>query len=153
MAVKCIAIGNQIMGDDGIAIRVVEELSPQLKHAGIEVILGETDIDYALSEIKDGDFLFVIDATYFNVKPSTVTFTPLNKSIGQYPQVYSQHQPNLVDLLKTYGKIVEGFIIGIEVEEIDFGLELSDTLKTRFLHICEEVYRFIYETIRRIGNA
>lgn len=138
------------MGDDGIGIRIIEELSPRLQDIGIEVILGETHIDYALSKIKDGDFLFIIDATYFNVKPGTVTFTPMDKSIEQHQQTYSQHQPSLVHLLKVYRKSVEGFIIGVEVEEIDFSLELSSTLQTRLPHICEVVYQFIYETIRRV---
>lgn len=143
MGVKCIGIGNRIMGDDGIGIRVVEELAPWLQDIDIGVILGETDIDYALSKIEDGDFLFIVDATYFNVKPGTVTFTPINKFINLHHQAYSQHQPSLVHLLKTYGKTVEGFIIGIEVDEIDFGLELSSILETRFPHICEKVYQFI----------
>ncbi|AOY78290.1 hypothetical protein BJL90_07985 [Clostridium formicaceticum] len=138
------------MGDDGIGIRVAEELSSRLKHIGIEVIVGEVDIDYTLSKIEDGDFLFIIDAMYLNVKPGIVTFTPIIKSITQHLQAYSQHQPNLIHLLKTYGKSVEGFIIGIEVEEIDFNLELSNTLQTRLPHICEEVYQFIYQNIRRV---
>jgi len=146
MAVKCIGIGNRIMGDDGIGIRVLEEISPRLKHISIEVIFGETDVDYILSKVEAGDFIFVIDATFFNKKPGTVTFIPIDKSMEQHSQAYSQHQPSLVHLLKIYGKSVEGFIIGIEVEEIDFSLELSNTLKNRLSHICEEVYQFIYET-------
>lgn len=150
MAVKCIAIGNSIMGDDSIGIKVVEELSSQLDQANIEVIFGETDIDYALGKIEDGDFLFIIDSTYFDINPGIVTFIHIDEAIGQHHQFYSQHQPSLINLLKTYGKSVKGFIIGIEVEDIDFSLELSDTLKARLPHICEEVYRFVYHTIRRI---
>ncbi|AOT73031.1 hypothetical protein Gferi_07470 [Geosporobacter ferrireducens] len=134
------------MGDDSIGIRVGEELSPRLKHIGIEVILGETDIDFTLSKIEDGDFLFILDATYFNVKPGTVTFTPIDKSIKAHPQAYSQHQPSFVHLLKIYGKSVDGFIVGIEVEEIDFSLKLSNVLETRLSHICEEVYQFIIKS-------
>ncbi|SDK98390.1 hydrogenase maturation protease [Natronincola ferrireducens] len=150
MAVKCIGIGNRIMRDDGIGIRVIENLSPQLKHMGIEVILGETDTDYALSKIEDGDFLFIIDGTYFNVKPGTITLTPIDKSIEQHHQAYSQHQASLAYMIKTYGKTIEGFIIGIEVEEIDFSLELSNTLQRKLPHICEEVYQLIYKNIRGV---
>lgn len=151
MVAKCIAIGNRIMGDDGIGIEVAEKLSPRLKEEQIELIFGETDIDYALGKIEDGDLLFIIDSTYFGLSPGTVTFTPIGEVTRQHHQMYSQHQPSLIHLLKTYGKEVEGFIIGIEVEKIDFSLELSGTLKTRFLFICEEVYRFICQ--RRFHHA
>lgn len=153
MNLKCIAIGNRIMGDDGVGIKVAEELSKQLKREAIEVIFGETDFDYALSSIEDGDYLFIIDSTYFDIQPGTVTFTHIHQSIGQYHPVYSQHQSSFIHLLKAYRKSVEGYVIGIEVEKIDFSLELSNTLKTRFPHICEEVYQFIYQIIRRGINA
>ncbi len=148
MAVKCIAIGNTIMQDDGIGIKVAEALSPRLVQEHIELIFGETDNEYALSKIENGDLLFIIDSTFLDTNPGTVTYIPIGEVIGQHHEVYSQHQPNLIYLLKTYGKVVEGYIIGIEVAKIDFSLELSDALKTRFLSICEEVYLFIYHTIK-----
>lgn len=153
MAVKCIAIGNRIMGDDSIGIKVAEELLPQLKGENISVIFGETDIDYALSKIEDGDYLFIIDSTYLNINPGTVTFTPIEEAIRQQRDIYSQHQPSIINLLEIYKKSVEGFIIGIEVEEIHFSLELSNTLKTRFHDICREVREFIHHTVRGIHHA
>lgn len=144
MAIKCIAIGNRIMGDDSIGIKVAEMISPLLVQAHIELIIGETDNDYSLSKIENGDLLFIIDSTFFDINPGTVTHIPIDEVIGQHHEFFSQHQPSLFYLLKTYGKEVEGYMIGIEVAKIDFSLELSETLKTRFLSICEEVYLFIY---------
>ena len=148
MNVKCIAIGNRIMGDDSIGIKVLEELSLQFKEENIECIFGETDINYALSKIDNGDFLLILDSTYFGKIPGTVTFTPIEESIIQYQHIYSQHQPSLINLLKTYKKSVKGFVIGIEVQEIYFGLELSDMLMKKFLYICEEVSNFIHNTLK-----
>jgi len=153
MAVKCVAIGNRIMGDDSIAIKVVEELSLKLETENIEVIFGETDIDYALSKIDEGDFLFIVDATYFGLKPGSLTFIPIDEASVECLQIYSQHQPSLINLLNIYRTSVEGFIIGIEVEEISFSLELSSKLKSRFSHICDKVYNFIYHTTRGINHA
>lgn len=151
MKIKCIAIGNRIMGDDSIGVKVLEKLSSELEKERIEVIFGETDFDYALSKIDDRDLLFIIDSTYFDIDPGTVTFTPIEKAMTKHQkQIYSQHQPSLINLLKTYKKSVEGYIIGIEVEEIHFSLDLSDILKEKFLSICEEIYEFICETIRGI---
>lgn len=151
MTVKCIAIGNRLMSDDGISIKVAEKLSPRLKQLPVELIYGETDIDYALGKIQDGDFLFIVDSTYLEIEPGSVTFTPISEASGQYTQVYSQHQPSLIHLLKLYGKSVEGYIVGIEAKEIDFSIELSDVLQERLPNICDEVYKFIKSTVRRIN--
>ncbi len=149
MKIKCIAIGNRIMGDDSIGIKVLENLSQELEKEKIEVIFGETDIDYALNKIDDGDLLFIIDSTYFNIEPGTVTFTSIEKAIMMsHRQIYSQHQPNLINLLKTYKKSVTGHIVGIEVEQIHFSLDLSETLRKNFFSICEEIHKFINQTIR-----
>ncbi|WP_053956392.1 hydrogenase maturation protease [Inediibacterium massiliense] len=148
MKIKCIAIGNRIMGDDGIGIKVLENLSQELEKEKIQVIFGETDIDYSLSKIDDEDLLFIIDSTYFNIAPGTVTFTPIEKAMKRQGQIYSQHQPSLIDLLNTYKKSVKGYIVGIEVEKIHFSLDLSETLRKKFLSICEEIHKFIYQVIR-----
>jgi hydrogenase maturation protease len=150
MSIKCIAIGNRIMGDDSIGIRVLEEILPKLKGENIEVIFGETDIDYALSKINDGDFLLIIDSTYFNMEPGTVTFSDINKFVENNKQIYSQHQGSLIDLLSIYRSNVSGYVIGIEVREISFSLELSSSLEVKFYIICKEIYKFIHNTVRRI---
>lgn len=138
------------MKDDSIGINVLEKISPLLKEKNIEVVFGETDINYALSKIDVRDLLFIIDSTYFDIDPGTVTFTPIEKVIIQNQQVYSQHQISLINLLKMYNKSVKGYVIGIEVEEIDFSVELSETLKDNFSLICEEVLKFIYGVIKGI---
>lgn len=142
MAVKCIAIGNRIMGDDAIGIMVAEGLSMKLKKEDIELIFGETDNEYALSKIKDGDLLFIIDSTYSNYLPGTVTFTSIN-DLSLVNNLTSQHQPSLIHLIKLYRKNINGFVIGIEVEKIEFSTELSETLKLKLHHIYEEVYELI----------
>lgn len=131
------------MGDDGIGIRAAEELFSSMAKEGIILIFGETDADYSLSMIEDGDFLFIIDAAYTGAEPGTVTFNSFNDFTLKKQQFFSQHQPSLIELLKIYGKKADGFVIGIEAEKIEFGLELSSKLKNRFPQICEEVFDFI----------
>jgi len=142
MSVKLIAIGNKIMGDDAIGIKVAEEISTRLKKEEIVLIFGETDSEYALSNIKDGDLLFIVDSTYFQLAPGTVTFTSINDLLLKN-NLTSQHQQSLIHLIKLYGININGFVIGIEVEKIDFSTVLSETLKLKFYNICDEVYEFI----------
>jgi len=153
MNIKCIAIGNRIMGDDGIGIKVAEELLSRLHNDNIEMVFGETDSYYALRCIENGDLVFILDSTYFNMDPGTVTYIPINDSPMKIQGLYSPHQDSLISLLRLYKKSIEGFIIGIEAGEIGFGLQLSNQLKIKLPHICEEVYGFIHNITGGINNA
>lgn len=134
------------MGDDAIGIKVLEEISCELVQEDIEIIYGETDNEYALKRIQDGDLVYVIDSTYFGLEPGTVTFTPLdNVIINGLPT--TQHQPNLIYLIKLYGIEIKGFVIGIEISNVEFSVELSDALKLEFKSICNKVVEFIKENI------
>lgn len=137
--VKCIAMGNRIMMDDGIAIAVVEILKDMLKEAGVEVIIGETDFQFCYDQINDGDFLIIIDAAYNGKMPGEITFYTLQEAVNEHRKPYSQHEISLFDLIEFYPKDIDGYIIGIEVAGVDFGLGLSDSLKSKFDFICTQV--------------
>lgn len=148
MSVKCIAIGNRIMGDDAIGIRILEALSPRLKQENIAVILAETDADYALSQIEDGDFLLILDAACLGISPGAVTFMPLQEATHLKQKHISAHQQSLLHLLSIYQKQVAGFVIGIEAAHIGYGDRLSEKLQNAFLSIEKTVMDFILATIR-----
>lgn len=143
MKTKVIAIGNPIMSDEGIAIRVAENLKSILRKNNIEVIMGETDVDYCIDNIKKDDFLFIIDATYYGIIPGSLTLIPLEKSIPYLSDSYSQHELSLINVLKKNGNVPPGYIIGIEVDEIKFDCNLSSSLTKKFDKICSKVQHII----------
>lgn len=144
MGMKVIGIGNRIMGDDAIGVMIAESLEETLENLGVEVIIGETDVDYCLSFIEDGDFLFIIDATLYGLEPGTLTIGEINKEKVYAQEEYSQHQISLVKLISICNvKNISGYILGIEVVEVDFGIELSTLIKARFDDIKSKVYDFI----------
>jgi hydrogenase maturation protease len=143
MNTKVIAIGNPIMSDEGIAIKVAENLKQSFKTNNIEVIIGETDVDYCIDNIKEDDFLFIVDATYYGIVPGSLTLIPLNKSIPYLTDSYSQHELSLINELKKNGNIPLGYIIGIEVDEIKFDPNLSVSLTKKFDKICSKVQHII----------
>lgn len=146
--IKCIGIGNRIMGDDGIGIKVTEELTPLLNKKSIEVILSETDVYYALYRIKPEDFLIIIDSTYYKIQPGSVTYTPIKELIRIDNLVYTQHQPNLIGALQLYQEDINGYLIGIEVESIEFRNNLSNRLQENLSEICKNVYNIIENLIK-----
>lgn len=143
MAVKCIAVGNRLMSDDKIGILVLEEIATELMKKDIEVIISETDTYHAFSQIEEEDFLVILDATYVGKAPGTVTYTPIDEAIIRTHQSCSLHQESLIDLLRITKKPVKGFIIGIEVGEVAFNLNLSDILRVNFANICTEIKNFL----------
>jgi len=144
MGMKVIGIGNRIMTDDAIGVMIAESLEEALENLGVEVIIGETDVEYCLSFIDDGDFLFIIDATLYGLEPGTLTVQEINKEKIYAKEEYSQHQISLVKLIGICNvKNISGYILGIEVLEVDFGIELSNIIKARFDDIKSKVYDFI----------
>jgi len=51
--IKIIGIGNSLMGDDGIALKVIDYIQEEINQLklGIKCIKAETDFNYALNNI------------------------------------------------------------------------------------------------------
>jgi hydrogenase maturation protease len=148
---KLIAIGNRLMGDDGVAIHIAEKLKQWLNDKGVEVIIGETDFQYCLNKIEDGDYVIILDATWFRIEPGTVTLNPLKDiyKLNCNQSSYSQHGYSLIRALKSYYTSVDGMVIGIEGSSFDFALTLSSCIEKQFENICRKVKE---EILRKMYN-
>ena len=143
MGIKVIAIGNRIMGDDGVGIEVAEYLRGFFIENGLEVIIGETDIGYSLSRINAEDFVIILDASYKGGNIGDVSVIPLREAMSRREKFYTQHQPNLIKWLYIYKIKVTGVVIGIEVKDVCLKLGLSPRIKEIFPEICMEVKKII----------
>jgi hydrogenase maturation protease len=150
MSIKIIAIGNRLMGDDGIAIHVAEKLGKSFEGNSIEVIIGETDFQFCLSKIEDGDHLILVDATWFGIEPGTVTTNELKDiySINADQSLFSQHGYSLIKALETCYKSVDGIIVGIEGVNFDFTLSLGREIEESYESICKKVNEVIWNRIQ-----
>ncbi|MBC8059193.1 MAG: hydrogenase maturation protease [Clostridiaceae bacterium] len=143
MKVKVVAIGNRLMGDDGIALKVAEDIREVLEFQGINVIVGETDIYYCFNEILDADIIFILDASYYGKRPGTITV----KSIEDFKifenKQFSQHGINLIKLIEMNNLHKEIYIIGIEIHEITYSLNISNSLNKKLKDICWQVQKVV----------
>ena len=132
------------MGDDGVGIKVIECLKNDLEDNGIKVVIGETDIEYCLSQIDNDDFLIIVDSSLYGIEPGTVTVNDISKAIDSCYN-FSQHQISLIKFLHNMelDRKLRGTVIGIEVSAIDFSIELSKVLDAKFKAIVDEVYKAI----------
>lgn len=144
MGVKVIAIGNILMGDDSVGIRVLKHIQSSLKAFGIKSFIGETDVQYCISIIEDNDFIFIIDAAMLGERTGDVTVI----SLGEYRYYkigYNQHSNSLLDMVYTYHKHIKGYVIGIEVKNIECSLDISTNLELSLEVISLNVMKKILE--------
>lgn len=155
--VKIFGVGNVLMCDDGIGVRVAEKLRERLEKLNdrfkdFKVIIGETDYMYCLENIEEDDFVIIIDSTYFMVRPGIITTLKLeecdNFIFSNFENNNSAHEESLLKILRVERRNIKGYLIGIEVDKIEYSLELSKRISRRFDLICENVYNEIVKLIR-----
>ncbi len=61
------------------------------------------------------------------------------------------HSENLLRVLREEYREIHGYLVGIEVEKVNYSLELSKTLKDNFSEITKKVFREIKRIIGDIN--
>ena len=104
--IKVFGIGNILLCDDGIRVRVAENLKEEIEALGddIEVIIGKTDALYCINKIEEDDEVIIIDSTYFMTRPGAVTVKSLDKCDDFINYDYSPHEESLLSLLREKRK-------------------------------------------------
>jgi len=146
MNVKVIAMGNILMKDDAIGIEVAKEIEEVLLEKDIEVIYGETDVQYSISNVQEDDYIFILDAANYGKIPGEITTLPLNTFVTN-KKGYCGHNCSFLDLLKIYHPSVKGKIYAIEIKEVEFGLGLSTILQEKLKYISQEIIGKIEKVI------
>lgn len=146
MSIKVIAIGSRLMGDDGVAIAAVEQLSEELAAVDdIFTIIGETDVEYCLDYINDSDSIIILDAAISSKPWGTVWQLPLAEAIDNVNEKSYQHDADLLSALKRKRNKPSGLLICIEAAEVTQKLGLSEALETELPTICNKIKKIILE--------
>lgn len=142
---KIFGIGNILLCDEGIGVKIIQNLKGKLESLGgdIEVIIGETDDFYCINKIEDYDKVIIVDSTYFMTRPGLVIVKRLEDCDEFVNYEYSVHEESLLSLLRKERRDIEGYLIGIEISHIDYSVELSKNLSKKFNAICDRVYEEI----------
>lgn len=152
MSTKVIAIGNILMGDDGIAIRILNSIKPVLDKYNVESFAAETDIDYVLSHIRNEDFIIILDALLASENDCNIgsaviiPFEDYFNSYGKYTGI-TQHVLNIFKLIKINRIHIKGFIIGIKIKSIEFSPGISSYLEDNLSSVADNVLDIIIPQI------
>lgn len=153
--IKVFGIGNILLCDDGIGVKVVENLKEKIEALGdnIEVIIGKTNALYCINKIEDDDEVIIIDSTYFMTRPGAVIVKSLAECDEFINYDYSTNEESLLSLLRKEKRKVKGYLIGIEISHIDDSEELSKILNKKFKDICNIVYSEIVEIVLKLSKG
>jgi hydrogenase maturation protease len=125
-----LGIGNLIMSDDGVGVRVVQRLAAEYSFpAEVELIDGGT-LGLDLLPLLEGlERLLIVDAMEAGGPPGTVSRLTGDQIPRAFETRLSAHQMGLKDLLAVSRLLgnpaPEMVLLGVQPECIELGMELS----------------------------
>ncbi len=139
MRTAIVGVGNSLMRDEGVGIHVVRALADVPLPDGAEVIDAGTDPDVAF-DLDGFDRVIVVDAVRGGEQPGPVyRFTEDGElDVGEGRQAC--HDVGFLQTLrKAARKAPDVLILGVEPNEIDWGLDLSSVVRESVPRVIEIV--------------
>jgi hydrogenase maturation protease len=154
MNVLVLGIGNVLMTDDSVGIRVINELERRFRFPeNVELLDGGTSGIELLSYIVNRDYLIIVDAIKSDLPPGTVVKVEGEDVPAKFMTRISPHQLGLSDLLAAAtltGELPKQMVLfGIEPKLVALGLEMTDEVKGSF----EKLLGVVVDELKRIGSA
>ena len=150
MKIKLIALGNVLMGDDGIAMAVADKLEEKLTGIPVEVISGETDIGYCMSMIREQDYLILLDAATMGKRTGEITEIPF-QNYQMDGNSTTPHGLRITDYLKLCFPKQEGTVLSIEVSEVKFSTALSSEMENKISDISDDIFHFVMDKYKEVA--
>lgn len=125
-----LGLGNPLLGDEGIGVRVVEELRGLELPNGVEAVEGGTAGLGLISLMGGYQRVIIVDAADMGQPPGQVVrFTPSEVQFKTAEAPLSLHQIGLVEVLALAEALevapAEMIIIGVQPSRLEMGVGLS----------------------------
>ncbi|MEN6307180.1 MAG: HyaD/HybD family hydrogenase maturation endopeptidase [Anaerohalosphaeraceae bacterium] len=133
-----LGIGNILLRDEGIGVRVIEALGQQQLPDQVELVDGGTAGADLLDILSDRQIVIIVDAAVFDAPPGTLLKFSSSDLLPPQQTVLSLHDLDIVQTLAMTHLLkcppIKVIFLGIVPEIIEPGLELSKTLQERLPH-------------------
>lgn len=140
-----LGLGNILLKDEGVGVRVAGELSKRGLPENVDIIDGGTASLDVLTSIKDIEKLIIIDALKGGEEPGSIYRLCPEDLLAETKNCVSLHQINLLDALNIAKKIgstpEETVIIGIEPKAVDSGLGVTSCIEQKIPEIINIVLK------------
>jgi len=130
MSILVLGLGNILLSDEGVGVRIVEALDAGHELPdGIEVLDGGTSGMDLLDAVAERDCLIVADAVNADRPPGRVIRLEDDEIRMLFELRYSPHQLGLSDLLAALRLIGKAprrvVVVGVVPQSLSLGMELS----------------------------
>jgi len=147
-----LGIGNVLLTDEGIGVRILKELERKFTFsANVELLDGGTAGIELLRHIRTRDYLIIIDAMKCDQVPGTVVRVEGADVPAAFRTRISPHQLGLSDLLAAAmltDELPKNLVLfGVEPESIDIGLDLTDAVEASV----DKLIGAVADELRSIG--
>lgn len=131
-----VAVGNPIMGDDGIGAQVVQtlEASTVSERSDVTLANGGTTAFFALEAMSGCDRAIVVDAIATGAEPGTIhTFRYVDGAFADDVPEMTMHDFSFAEALQAgreaYEIPAEVLIFGVEPKRIEMSMELTEPIE------------------------
>jgi hydrogenase maturation protease len=140
--IAIIGLGNILLRDEGVGVRVVETLQQHYTFSPPVTIVDGGTLGFALiNEIEDCKTIIVVDAVKAGNEPGTIYRFTRNDINFATPLAMSVHDIGFIEALDQWqmlGINPDIIFIGIEPEDMSsWGRELSDCIKIKIPHLID----------------
>jgi len=147
-----LGIGNILMADDGVGIRVIEGLRSMSLPAGVEVVDGGTSGADLVDILAERRKAIVVDAIDVGAVPGTVMRFAGNSWTEHASHAISLHEVGLgqaISMVKLIGVAPQELVVfGIQIQSIEPSLDLSRPVEEAIGSVVQQVLAEIEQAIR-----
>jgi hydrogenase maturation protease len=138
-----LGIGNILLRDEGVGVRVIEQMQKIHLPDDVELVDGGTAGADLLDVLAERQKVIVIDAVQADCEPGSVLRFTVNDLVRPDGVGMSLHELGLGEALKMTRQLGceprEVVVFGIKPKDIGCGLELSEEIAASVLRIVELV--------------
>ncbi|MBB1199430.1 HyaD/HybD family hydrogenase maturation endopeptidase [Enterobacteriaceae bacterium 89] len=152
MRILVLGIGNLLLSDEGVGVRIVEALEQRyLLPPHVEVLDGGTSGMELLDVMANRDHLIVADAVLTGDKPGSVVVLHDDQIPALFSQKVSPHQLGLADVLmalRLTGEFPRRLtLVGVVPQSLEPGIGLTSTVRQTI----EPALKHIVTALRNSG--
>lgn len=142
-----LGLGNELLKDDGIGPRIIDELQKAGLPDGVEAIKVGGSF-YAYWEVLErSKNVLVVDSLQGGRPPGSIYLLRASDIVQDNEPELFRHEDDflgMLNYLKRYGVNPEVIILGVEPKEITYSLELSLEVKTKIPKVIKIIRRLCF---------
>ena len=142
--IAVLGIGNTLMQDEGVGVHMVNALMQDWHfEPEIEIADGGTMGLELMDYFRENDKIIIVDAVNFNKEPGFVGSIENEDILARLNTKLTLHHLGLTDVLASL-KLIDVnpeqiFLIGVQPEKVELGLEMTETVEGKMGRMLEVI--------------